>query len=49
MKAFLNMRFSWVISAALLVTASMANAQTVPSPKQEFGFNIGDVKLHGFR
>jgi len=42
MKSFLNMRFSWVISAALLVTASMANAQSVPSPKQEFGFNIGD-------
>jgi hypothetical protein len=42
MKSSLITRFSWILSAALLVTVPVSYAQIIPSPKQHFGFNIGD-------
>ncbi|MCX2481757.1 M14 family metallopeptidase [Pedobacter sp. MC2016-15] len=42
MNSFLTSRVSWMLSATLLLTASLGVAQTVPSPKQHFGFNMGD-------
>ena len=35
-------KFSKMFTLALLCTAGLSNAQSIPSPKQHFGFNIGD-------
>ena len=37
-----SMRIRVAVSAVLLVTAASVSAQTITSPKQQFGFNIGD-------
>jgi len=42
MKAFLNTRFSWMLSAVLLVTASQGNAQTAPAPKKPLATRTAD-------
>jgi len=35
-------KFSKMFTLALLCTAGLASAQSIPSPKEHFGFNIGD-------
>ncbi|CAM4105535.1 Zinc carboxypeptidase [Pedobacter westerhofensis] len=35
-------KFSKMFTLALLCTAGLASAQSIPSPKEYFGFNIGD-------
>jgi hypothetical protein len=35
-------KFSKMFTTALLCTAGLASAQSIPSPKEFFGFNIGD-------
>jgi hypothetical protein len=37
-----TMRILVMASAVLLAAAATASAQTITSPKQHFGFNIGD-------